>query len=276
MNAEGIDRLDVLQSLLCAPLRLTGMKHEVFAAGRHTVDEVIVTHRFLIILAGGVDYRIEGRRHRLTAGTQFFVPAWCRREWTAARRLGGCELVWCEFSSDPVMVPPLMCWREVGCVKEEAAAFERMRETIAAPGRAEMLRKEGELKACLARFWINAHVERAGDERAGEMHPEVARTKAWLERHYAESDALERFYGTLALSPNHFRLLYKRHTGETVQETLARLRLRRARYLVQETNRPLKQIALETGFADPLYFSACYRRFWGRPASVERRTRGAA
>ncbi|MFH1499433.1 MAG: helix-turn-helix domain-containing protein, partial [Verrucomicrobiota bacterium] len=107
-------------------------------------------------------------------------------------------------------------------------------------------------------------------------HPEVARALGWLERHFAEPDALEGFYRTVGLSPNHFRLLFRRHTGETVQEVLARLRLRRARYLVRETGWPMKRIAAETGFADPLYFSGQYRRFWGRTATEDRAGGGVA
>ncbi|MFA6288015.1 MAG: helix-turn-helix domain-containing protein [Opitutaceae bacterium] len=99
---------------------------------------------------------------------------------------------------------------------------------------------------------------------------------AWLERHFAEADALGAFYRTVTLSPNHFRVLFKRQTGETVQAELARLRLRRARYLVQETAMPMKRIAAETGHADPLYFSVQYRRFWGRPATKDRMAGGVA
>jgi AraC family transcriptional regulator of arabinose operon len=99
---------------------------------------------------------------------------------------------------------------------------------------------------------------------------------AWLERHFGETDALEGFYRTVTLSQNHFRLLFKQQTGETVQTVLARLRLRRARYLVQETSMSMKQIAAATGFSDPLYFSGRYREFWGRPATADRRAGGLA
>lgn len=277
MTGEAINRLEVLQALLRAPLRVTGGRLQEFPPGARTPDEVIVTHRFLILLQGAIDYTVEGRTHRLEAGVQFFVPAWCRREWTVPKRSGACRLLWCEFSSGEVALPAVLCRRRLGPKGRERTAFEH----ICALGnrtddRAAALEQEGELKACLARFWTAARVEDAVQQRAQVTHPEVARATAWLERHFAETDALEVFYRTVTLSPNHFRVLFKRQTGETVQAVLARLRLRRARYLVRETAMPMKRIAVETGHADPLYFSSQYRKFWGRPATEDRAGGGLA
>lgn len=277
MTEEVINRLDVLQALLRAPLSVTGGRLQFFPPGWKTPDEVIVTHRFLIILEGAIDYTVEGRTHRLEAGVQFLVPAWCRREWTVPKRAGGCRLLWCEFSSGAVTLPAVLCWRRSEQKGKERAAFGRIRVLgERTGGRAAALEQEGELKACLARFWPEAQTEAGMGMRAQAAHPEVARATAWLERHFAEADALDTFYRTVTLSPNHFRVLFKRQTGETVQAVLARLRLRRARYLVQETAMPMKRIAAETGHADPLYFSTQYRKFWGRPATEDRAAGGLA
>lgn len=273
--AEIVDRLGVLEALLRAPLLITQARRQAFPARWQVEDAVIVTHRFIFLEEGALDYTVEGRRLRLKAGEQFFVPAWCRREWTAAR--SGCRLLWCEFSSGAVTVPPVLCRREAGAGREARKSFERIAELCAEGGtRERLLEGEGELKAALGRFWVAAWAHGGGGGEARARHPAVARAVAWLERHYAEPDALEAFYRTVELSPNHFRLLFRRETGETVQAVLARLRLRRARYLVQETALPMKRIAAETGFTDPLYFSNQYRKFWGRAATEDRRPGGAA
>ncbi|MBC8039038.1 MAG: helix-turn-helix transcriptional regulator [Opitutaceae bacterium] len=275
LMSDAINRLDVLQALLRAPLQVTEIKSQVFAERWETPDEVIVTHRFILILKGAMNYTVEGARRRLTEGTQLFVPAWSRREWTVPK--GGCRLLWCAFSSGIVTLPTVMCRRCPREMSAEVTAFEAMRKTVDDLGdRGTALRIEGALKACLARFWTEAQTDEARHARESAVHREVARAMAWLERHYAEPDALEAFYRTVELSPNHFRLLFRREKGETVQAVLARLRLRRARYLVQETAMPMKRIAAETGFADPLYFSAQYRKFWGRAATKDRAGGGVA
>lgn len=277
MTTELINRLDVLQSLLRAPLQVTSARMQAFPSGWRTTDEVVVTHRLLVIMEGAIDYTVEGTARRLEAGVQFFVPAWCRREWTTPKRGHGCRLLWCEFSSGPVNVPPALFWRQLGSTRPEAAVLARMSALAKdRDNRTAELQQEGELKALLARFWPEARAEVVSENRSMTAHIEVARAMAWLERHFAEPDALEAFYRTVALSPNHFRLLFRQQTGETVQAVLARLRLRRARYLVQETAMPMKQIAAETGHADPLYFSVQYRRFWGRPATQDRKAGGVA
>lgn len=274
---ETINRLEVLQGLLRAPLAVKSMERRDFAGGWKTPDEVIVTHRFILIQEGGMDYTVEGMKRRVVAGEQVFAPAWCRRQWTVPRRAETCRLLWCDFSSGAVTVPPVLCRCRPEAWDAEVAAFEGMLALASGgTGRGTALRLEGELKAALARFWTEAQADGGESERNSAAHPEVVRALAWLEKHYAEPGALDDFYRTVTLSPNHFRLLFRRETGETVQAVLARLRLRRARYLVQETTLPMKQIAAETGHAEPLYFSRQYRKFWGRAATEDRAGGGVA
>lgn len=270
-----INSWDVLRALLRAPLSDVVCKRQEFGAGWRTRDEVIVSHRFLILEEGVIDYTVEGRTVRLQGSGQFFVPAWCRREWRVPAGAGACRMTWAEFSSGDVAVPPVLCWRPLAAVRMELAVHARLR-AAAGDARAVALQREGELKAALARFWAEAEPVGEASRESGAAHPAVTRALAWLETHYTEPEALETFYRTVELSPNHFRQLFRRQTGETVQAVLARLRLRRARYLVQATGRPMKQIAAECGFADPLYFSGQYRKFWGRAATADRAGGGVA
>lgn len=255
----------MLRALLRGPCLVTNVDRKRFAAGHGTPDQVVVSHRLVAVVGGGLDYTIEGRRKRLVAGNWLWVPAWCRRRWTAGR--GGCELNWCEFTTDPVTVPAgFHLVESAGAEARTRLAF--MVEQWTGRDAWASLVLEAEVKRLAAEFWSHAGGENTALGPAG--HPEVRRAVAWLEGHYASPDALEVFYRGLGLSPNHFRLLFRRQTGETVQAMLARLRLRRARYLVTETALSVKEIAAECGFDDPLYFSLHYRRFWGRPPSADR------
>ncbi|MDR1283162.1 MAG: helix-turn-helix domain-containing protein [Opitutaceae bacterium] len=275
--------------LLRAPLRVTHAARKHFPAGWRTADSVVVTHRLILIREGQPDYHVEGRRTRLRAGTALLVPAWCRREWTVSARGVGCALLWCEFSSEPASLPPRPFFRTLtpGEQRIETAALNRIiADRNSSPlAAATRLRSEGELKACLARFFAGAFFAGAetDPENAGippattRRHPEITAAIAWLETHYTQPDALDRFYARrLTLSPNHFRLLFRAQTGGTVQQMLARLRLRKARYLVHETTLSMKEIAASAGFDDPLYFSQCYRRFWGAPPTADRLATGMA
>jgi AraC-like DNA-binding protein len=261
----------LVRSLLRGPCTVTKVKAERFRGGHLMPDAVVVSHRLILVTSGQMDYTIDNMTMRPRAGIWFWVPAWSRRQWRA--RPGGCELKWVEFTADALTVPggwhqaePLQA-KELGEIERRHARL--LRDWTAEDDLAK-LRQEAETKALAAEFWSRVRPREATRSRAA-VHPETARARAWLEDNCLRADALDIFYrDVVALSPNHFRLLYRRQTGETVQETLARLRLRRARYLVVETALSIKEIAAACGFSDPLYFSSHYRRFWGVPPSANR------
>ena len=57
-----------------------------------------------------------------------------------------------------------------------------------------------------------------------------------------------------------FRHTFTAHTGLSPHQYLLELRLVRARTLLAETELPIKEIALQTGFEDELYFSRLFRQ----------------
>ena len=275
-----------LAGLLRTTLGITNVARQTFPPRWKTRDEVIVTHRYGMLLDGDIHYRCEGVTTLLRAGQQMFAPAWSRRQWWSK---GGCRLLWCEFATEhlPLEIGSLL-FRKGGDMKLEKAGLERMlklwpgmhlpyektglaRGVPGAPPEELQLVLEGELKASLARFWFETSLVTSKSSLQHNTHPEVRAALAWLDSHYQEPDVLEAFYRWLPLSPNHFRILFKKATGSTVQDYLLRLRQRRARFLVHETGRPLKQIAAEVGYENPLFFSRQYRKFWGHPPSEDRK-----
>lgn len=64
----------------------------------------------------------------------------------------------------------------------------------------------------------------------------------------------------LNVSYSWFRHTFTAHTGLSPHQYLLELRLVRARTLLAETELPVKEIALQTGFEDELYFSRLFRQ----------------
>jgi AraC-like DNA-binding protein len=62
------------------------------------------------------------------------------------------------------------------------------------------------------------------------------------------------------LSRTHFTLLYRRLFDVSPMEDLIRSRLQRARWLLENSTTPVRQIALQLGFEDPAYFSRLFSR----------------
>ena len=67
------------------------------------------------------------------------------------------------------------------------------------------------------------------------------------------------------LSVTHFGRLFKRCFDISPMPYLLRMRLSRARSLLERTELNVKEIAFATGFSDPLYFSRQFRKIHGMP-----------
>ncbi len=73
-------------------------------------------------------------------------------------------------------------------------------------------------------------------------------------------DALARKHG---LSPSTFRRHWNRYVHQPPARYVIGLRIREARRLLAETDLPVADVARQTGFEDPFYFSRCFRRLTG-------------
>lgn len=74
------------------------------------------------------------------------------------------------------------------------------------------------------------------------------------------------------LSVRQVERLFLRHLTVTPGRYYMRLRLERARELLRQTNMPILDVAIATGFTSHSYFAQSYRLQFGRPPSEERRT----
>ncbi|MEX0957352.1 MAG: GlxA family transcriptional regulator [Rhizobiaceae bacterium] len=74
------------------------------------------------------------------------------------------------------------------------------------------------------------------------------------------------------LSVRQVERLFLRHLTMTPGRYYMRLRLERARELLRQTNMPILDVAIATGFTSHSYFAQSYRLQFGRPPSEERRT----
>ena len=74
------------------------------------------------------------------------------------------------------------------------------------------------------------------------------------------------------LSVRQVERLFLRHLTVTPGRYYMRMRLERARELLRQTNMPILDVAIATGFTSHSYFAQSYRLQFGRPPSEERRT----
>jgi len=87
------------------------------------------------------------------------------------------------------------------------------------------------------------------------------------------TDDIARLVG---VSRRQLERLFKQHLDELPSRYYARLRLTRARRLLQQTSQSILQIGLACGFASGSHFSNAYRAHFGHTPRDERSQRAAA
>lgn len=87
---------------------------------------------------------------------------------------------------------------------------------------------------------------------------------------YGEPLSLRKMAREVRVNPYHLHRTYKQQTGITPIQALQRQRLAVARKCLRTNDKPITQIAQETGFSTPSHFSAVFRRHFGQTPTAFR------
>lgn len=86
--------------------------------------------------------------------------------------------------------------------------------------------------------------------------------------------SLAEIAGRLGYSASHFDRAFKRRTGHTPIDYLTGIRIRHAKHLLEYTDLPIAQVAVQAGYEDQLYFSRVFRKTAGlAPSAYRQQTR---
>lgn len=110
----------------------------------------------------------------------------------------------------------------------------------------------------------------AAEDCSGPLHPAVRTLKADLEKNFTDGAySADGAIGKLPLNCDYVRKLFKKEVGATPHEFLNGLRMERAKAIIQSgisnnySNYTVSQIAEACGFAEPLYFSRAFKKYFG-------------
>jgi transcriptional regulator GlxA family with amidase domain len=101
--------------------------------------------------------------------------------------------------------------------------------------------------------------------------PRVTWIVDYLHRELARTHTVRDLSAHVNLSASRFRALFVAQTGMAPLRYLQRLRLRRARLLIERTFLSVKEVMALVGFNDPSHFARDFRREHGAPPSALRR-----
>jgi len=126
-------------------------------------------------------------------------------------------------------------------------------------------------------YWLHEMLERVMDamhrNRAHAHTVLLANALRFMTERCCEQITRNDAAAAARMSPSHFSRLFSRHMGMSFVDVLNRMRTERAAELLARSDKPLKIIALESGFADQSYFTKVFRRWHGITPARYRRQR---
>jgi AraC family transcriptional regulator len=102
----------------------------------------------------------------------------------------------------------------------------------------------------------------------GLSKPQLRRVTGFIEEHLEETLSLGRLAEVAGVSTSYFKTLFKRATGLPAHEYVVQRRVERAKALLLRGDRPMSQVAAETGFAHQSHMARCMRRILGATPSA--------
>ncbi len=94
----------------------------------------------------------------------------------------------------------------------------------------------------------------------------IFQAKDFIDANFTDPNLLlNEVAATVNLSPSHFSVVFGRETGESFKDYLTRVRIERAKELLRTTNMKCSEVAYQSGYNDPHYFSYVFRKNTGLP-----------
>ena len=91
----------------------------------------------------------------------------------------------------------------------------------------------------------------------------VAQAQVYIQENYQKDLSLDEVSRRMDLSPYYFSKLFKEETGNNFVEYVTDLRMQKAKELLAEDGKSMKEICISVGYGDPNYFSRIFKKNTG-------------
>lgn len=99
----------------------------------------------------------------------------------------------------------------------------------------------------------------------------LADAAAYIEHHYTEPITLSQLSETAGYSERQLLRLFRNTFGQTPQNYISALRMKKAQKLLRSGGMPIGEVAWRCGYDDQNYFSRCFKQFSGMTPTAYRR-----
>lgn len=217
------------------------------------------THGFLYKISGCSDYFVGGESFRLNSGELVFMPMGVSYEY-----MTDCgEYTSINFEAD--MEKPEI---SVYSLKD----FQGAKNMLLGFSEAWKFGCVSDRYKCISDFYellsYLAHLDTLGNREDGNYRIIEPATE-YIKKHIYEVDfKVDKLHNLCGISDTYFRKIFIKRYGVTPKEYVQRERITHARLIIDSGDfDTIGEVADAVGYADPLYFSKVFRKYYGFPPS---------
>ncbi|MDD6616531.1 MAG: AraC family transcriptional regulator [Lachnospiraceae bacterium] len=225
-----------------------------------------------IVWQGKGSLEIDGKKYCLQEGDAFFIPpgaeAWYEADekdpwWYMWFAFSGLMAGECVDSAGFSLKNPV---RRIGCLKELRTCIDQILDAHELTFSDE-LRRNGLLMTAMSAL-IRDYTENSAAGSIGKLHSDsvsvyVKQAMDYMLRHYSEQIKISELADFIGVNRSYLTSSFTRIVGVSPQEYLVKLRMEKAKTLLQKTDMAVNAVANATGYTDQLAFSKAFRRYSG-------------
>ena len=98
---------------------------------------------------------------------------------------------------------------------------------------------------------------------SGEIPAELVKVKRYMDQNYGKKIGLNELADVAGFTKYYLSRLYKKYYNENIMDHLIRLRMDKAKELLEKSELSVKQISMQVGFAEPNYFTWTFKKING-------------
>lgn len=107
-------------------------------------------------------------------------------------------------------------------------------------------------------------VDYCGRDRVSKSQKTVEAAIEYIHHYFGNSDlSVEYISNQLYINSSHLRAIFKRETGLTVSDYITKIRMHKAKELLNAGNAKLSWVSERVGYEDASYFSKCFKKYFG-------------
>lgn len=229
-------------------------------------------HQLLICTEGSGVLETDGQVQALAAGDVFFLPAGCPHAYHGDEPLWDVRWLTLDGTGVEALLVQLGLTRPVllrGCASAFLTVYERVLGELAA----DRLQGPYTCSALMYSMLMEIHCQLL---RQGNAESRVlAAVVHLIDDEYGRDLSLTEMARHAGVTPQHLCRLFRRTMRMRPVEYLTQRRVQAAQEMIRTGNLPLAEIARQTGFASPGYFSTVFRRCVGMSPGEYRRRMGS-